>query len=506
MKIYKDIKGIMSRPARTLIGIIASDDDDGIAKDGKIPWKFPVDNMFFKAMIKDQVVVVSQSTARQIKSLDCWAIIVSSQGSEAKEFVDQKVLVNYLGGLQMIKHVQEHMPDKKIYLCGGAKIYDLYYDLCSTFYVTHIPGKFGCDMKFEVNQDRDAIHFELPNVYTSDDVIFAMSQFQEVLPDLVQDDYMALHNRVEEKLKKMISERNPLEVEIRTINEWSEEANFLRIGLGCISNGKKVQTRNGPVRSIFAQSQTFDLRGGTRFPLLTSRKLFFRGIFEELMMYLRGQTNNQVLVDKGIQVWTPNTTREFLDQQGLQHLPVGDMGNSYGFAMRHFGAEYVNCLADYEGKGVDQLRNLIDGLKNDPNGRRHMITLWNPAAVRQCPLPPCLWSYQFYVDQGLLSCMATQRSSDYAVAGGWNIATIALFTMLLAKMLGMIPHRITWNVGDLHIYEDHVQGFKEQAQRELRDFPTLNIKTKKDITDYEFEDLELMGYNPHPNIPFKMLA
>ena len=510
----------MTYPKQTLIGIAAVDDNYGIAKQGKIPWKNPTDLMFFKAMIKDQVIIVSESTAKQMPYIFkgwCWAIIISSKYGIEEKFNNQIAYVNYAGGLHMIKHAQEHLVDKNIYLCGGAKIYQLYANLCLQFYLTKIPGDYKCDTfldigSFNIDIDED---FCLPSLMTEDDNIFAISQYQSVLSDILEKDHInepdtisnTFSNLIENKLNEIHNSRKETVVRYLTLAKTtSEEELFLDLGLKCISKGKKVQTRNGLVRSIFGHQLTFNLMGGLKFPLLTTRKLFFRGIFEELMMYLRGQTNNQILVDKNINVWTANTTREFLDKQGLQHLPVGDMGNSYGFAMRHFGAEYVDCNTNYEGKGVDQLAELIKGLKEDPNSRRHIITLWNPAALKHCPLPPCLWTYQFYVENKMLSCMATQRSSDYAVAGGWNIATIALFTMLLAKTLDLIPHQIIWNIGDLHVYEDHVEGFREQAQRQIKDSPMLNIKTRKEITDYEFSDLELIGYDPHPNIPFKMLA
>lgn len=482
-----------------LIGIAAVDDEYGISKNGKIPWTEPSDTAFFKAMIKDSVIIVGKNTANEMKKLIdkewCKALILSTKGSSEPNFG----VVNYLGALRMIENIPE---DVKIFVCGGCDIYHLFEPFYKEFYLTRIEGKFGCDQILHINGTIKS-YFYLPPSTTADDYIFCMSQYTYFVG---RDDYESFDTDVLKKVRDIVKDRKKIKVEFVIFGAYNYESEFLDIGIECINRGRKVQTRNALTRSIFSKEIYVNLHGGLLFPLLTTRKLFFRGIFEELMIYLRGQTDNNILVKKKVNVWTANTTREFLDSRGLQHLPEGDMGNSYGFAMRHFGAKYKDCHTDYTGQGFDQLMNLIEGLKKDPYSRRHIITLWNPAAVNECPLPPCLWTYQFYVSGNLLSCKATQRSSDYAVAGGWNIATIALFTMLLAKTLDLIPHELIWNIGDLHVYEDHVQDFLAQYSRPVKAPPRLIIKSKKPITEYEFEDLQLVGYNPHPIIPFKMLA
>jgi thymidylate synthase len=267
-------------------------------------------------------------------------------------------------------------------------------------------------------------------------------------------------------------------------------------------NPKMDRTKVG-TKSLFGKQLKFSLRNNT-FPLMTTRKMFLRGIFAELMLFIRGQTNNQILEDQKISIWRGNTSREFLDLRGLHHMPVGDMGASYGFLFRHFGAKYTTCLENYEGKGIDQLKNVIDTIKTNPNDRRMIISLWDPTNLDNCPLPPCLYNYQFYVHNGELYCMMTQRSSDFAVAGGWNIATGALLTYLIANVCDLKPAELIWNLGDVHIYNNLSTQVERQITRVPSPFPKIIINKKENIEDFEFSDLELLCYDPQDPIEMTM--
>jgi thymidylate synthase len=182
------------------------------------------------------------------------------------------------------------------------------------------------------------------------------------------------------------------------------------------------------------------------------------------------------------------------------------MGASYGFLFRHFGATYIDCKTNYTGQGIDQLSAVINSIKNNPTDRRMIISLWDPVNLNNCPLPPCLYNYQFYVSDGKLSCMMTQRSSDYVVAGGWNIATGSLLTYLIAVVCDLKPDRLVWNIGDTHIYSNLIEQAKEQIKREPYKFAKLYIKKKSDIETFEYTDLELIGYQSHEAIKLVMNA
>lgn len=260
-------------------------------------------------------------------------------------------------------------------------------------------------------------------------------------------------------------------------------------------------------KSIFGIDMRFDLSNNT-FPLLTTRKLSLRMIFEELMWFLRGQTDTKILKEKKVPVWNANSSRDFLDKRNLGHYEEGDIGPAYGFQFRHFGATYVDCHTDYKLQGFDQLNYVIDLLKNDPTSRRIIMNIWNPCVLDQVALPPCLFCYQFYVSEGkYLSCKLTQRSSDISLAGGWNIATGSLLVYMLSALCGYEPKELIWSIGDCHIYLNQIEGVKEQLKRHPRSSPKLHIlKTPDKIEEFQYDCFRLDDYMPYPAIKLKLNA
>ena len=214
--------------------------------------------------------------------------------------------------------------------------------------------------------------------------------------------------------------------------------------------------------------------------------MFVRGITEELLWFLRGETDNKILQDKNVHIWDGNSTREFLDKVGLNHLREGDIGAAYGFQFRHFGAEYENCDTDYTGKGFDQVKYVLDQIRNNPNSRRIILNLWNPPFLDKAVLPPCHMVYQFRVYNNTLSCSMYQRSGDIGLGVPFNIASAALMTYLFAHMTGLQPGELTHTIGDAHIYNNHIEAMKEQLNRVPLPFPKLKLKDRdqKDIGDY----------------------
>jgi thymidylate synthase len=284
------------------------------------------------------------------------------------------------------------------------------------------------------------------------------------------------------------------------INE--AEHNFLEV-LSEARNGIRRPSRTVPTNSVFSRTLRFDLSNG--FPLLTTRPLPLRLIFTELMWFLNGRTDNQWLQAKGVHIWDANSSKEFLK---LNNLPYeeGDIGPSYGFQFRYSGAKYIDSKTDYTGKGFDQLANVIDLIKNNPDSRRIIINLWNSVDISKMALPPCAFCYQFYVAEGKLSCILMQRSSDIALAGGWNIATVSLLTTMLAKVCGLLPGTVVWSPNDIHVYENQLEAVDNQLLRSPRRFPQLSLKmpSGRDITAFKYSDLTLIGYSPHPSIKVAM--
>jgi len=275
-----------------------------------------------------------------------------------------------------------------------------------------------------------------------------------------------------------------------------------------LDHGEERIDRTGVgTKSIFGVDMRFNLQNHS-FPLMTTRKLSLRMVFEELMWFLRGQTDVGILRAKKVPVWNPNSSREFLDSRGLTHYKEGDIGPAYGHQFRHFGAPYTNCDTDYSGQGFDQLEYVIDLLKNNPTSRRILMNIWNPAVLDEVALPPCLFCYQFYVSEGkYLSCKLTQRSSDISLAGGWNIATGSLLVYMLSAICGYEPKELVWSIGDCHIYLNQLDGVREQLKRSPRTPPKLHvIKTPDDITKFEYDCFRLEDYSPHPAIKLKLNA
>lgn len=253
----------------------------------------------------------------------------------------------------------------------------------------------------------------------------------------------------------------------------------------------------------FGVSMRFNLRHS--FPLLTTKRVFWRGVAEELLWFVAGSTDAKILQDKGVHIWDGNGSREYLDSIGLTHREEGDLGPVYGFQWRHFGAEYTDMHADYTGAGVDQLADLIHKIKTNPNDRRLVLTAWNPAAIKDMALPPCHMFCQFFVADGELSCQMYQRSCDLGLGVPFNIASYSLLTCMVAQVCGLKPGDFVHVLGDAHVYANHIGPLKEQLKNAPRPFPTLKINpAKTDIDSFTFEDFEVVDYKPHKKIAMQM--
>lgn len=274
------------------------------------------------------------------------------------------------------------------------------------------------------------------------------------------------------------------------------EAQYLRLLAQVLESGAPKDTRNGHVLSKFGAQLHCDLSEG--FPLLTTKKMFWRGIVEELSWFLRGSTNVQELRDKRVHIWDGNSS-----ERGYDAGPV------YGFQWRHFGAEYGDCHVDYTGQGVDQIANIIELLRTDPHSRRMVLSAWCPTQQADMCLPPCHVMYQFYVESdGRVSCMMTQRSADVFLGLPFNIASTALLTALIAHQVGREPGQLFINIGDAHIYEEHVDACRQQLTRSALPLSTIRIERPADDALWCFGtgDVVLMNYKCHNSIKAPMKA
>jgi thymidylate synthase len=270
-----------------------------------------------------------------------------------------------------------------------------------------------------------------------------------------------------------------------------------------LENGEERTTRNSVTLSKFGLSLEFNI--ASSFPLLTSKKIYWKGVLHELLWFLNGNTNANVLSNAGVHIWDANSSRDFLNSRNLQHYEDGDCGPIYGFQWRHYNAKYIGCNSNYVGQGIDQLRQCIDLINTDPTSRRIFMSAWNPEQLDEMCLPPCHVSYQFYVSNNReLSCITYQRSGDMFLGVPFNIASTACLVYILAHLTNCTPGKIRLNIGDAHIYQSHIEPVKKQLNNisKLYDFPTLTIKSRgqTNIEDYIDSDFEINNYICNPGI------
>ena len=285
----------------------------------------------------------------------------------------------------------------------------------------------------------------------------------------------------------------------------SMELQYINLIKHILENGISKDDRTGVgTLSIFSYNMTFNLRES--FPLLTTKKVYWKGVVEELLWFISGSTDSNVLKEKGVRIWEGNSSREFLDSRGLSHYDQGDIGAGYGFQWRHFGAKYTNMYDSYEGQGVDQLKDVIYKIKNTPDDRRIIMSAWNPTDLDKMALPPCHIFVQFWVDSNKkeLHSQMYQRSCDVGLGVPFNIASYSLLTCIIAKLCNLTPGDFHYCMGDTHIYKNHIDAMKLQITREPYDFPKINIKDITDIDNIKFDDIELIDYKYYENIKMNM--
>tara|TARA_X000001036_G_scaffold131463_3_gene124365 strand:+ start:670 stop:1464 length:795 start_codon:yes stop_codon:yes gene_type:complete len=247
-----------------------------------------------------------------------------------------------------------------------------------------------------------------------------------------------------------------------------------------LNHGVVKEDRTGTgTRSVFGWQMRFDLNEG--FPLVTTKKIHTRSIFHELLWFLRGETNIAYLKENGVSIWD-----EWADENG-------ELGPVYGSQWRSWKTA--------DGRTVDQITNLIDGIKNNPDSRRHIVSAWNVGEVDQMALPPCHTMFQLYVADNKLSCQLYQRSADIFLGVPFNIASYALLTMMIAQTTGLELGDFVHTFGDAHLYSNHIEQTNEQLKRDVRPLPKVTLNPAiTSVFDFTYDDITLTGYEPHPHI------
>lgn len=287
-----------------------------------------------------------------------------------------------------------------------------------------------------------------------------------------------------------------------------QEQQYLNILENILKNGDFKDDRTGVgTLSLSGQKMEFDI--SEKIPILTTKKVLWDKVLIELLWFVSGSTNIDVLKKQNVHFWDANTSREFLNNRNLDHLREGDIGAGYGHQWRHFDAPYLGCDHDYTNEGIDQLKNVVHMLKNDPFSRRIFLSAWNPKQLHEMALPPCHLSFQCIVteknNEKYLDLILYQRSGDMFLGVPFNITSYSILAYMLCHLTGMKPRKFIHFIGDAHVYKNHIDAVKTQLLRTPYEFPTLKFKRQiNDIDDFKIEDFEVNGYQHHPFIKAPM--
>jgi thymidylate synthase len=451
--------------------ILATDDKNGLGKDNCIPWDVPKDVELFKSLTSslcgiNKVVIMGYNTMKSLKNgylKNRINIIITSKVIQNNSENENVYYVSNFNDALNCAYSLVGKDASRIWVIGGAVVYNtaINHPNLHLIYHSKINGDYECDVKFDLPECQIISSNKLEN--------FTLNICK--IKDTAEYSYLRLLNEV-------------------------------------LQYGDERQTRNGIVLSLFGKELSFNV--SDCFPLLTTKKMFTKGIIEELLFFIRGETDTNKLMEQGINIWKGNTTREFLDKLGLKY-DEGMMGPMYGYQWRFFGKQYNNSSnEDNHMDYVDQFKNIIETLKKDPNSRRLIMTDFNPSMVNEGVLYPChSLIIQFYVIDNKLSIKMYQRSADLFLGLPFNIASTTLLLYIVAKLVGMQPDNVHISLGDCHIYEVHINQVKEQLKRQPFKFPKLIIPEFKSLEDVEqatFKDFILEDYNCHPSIKAEMVA
>ena len=445
--------------------ILACDINGGIGFKGKLPWYIPEDIMYFKTRTMGHTVVMGRKTYESIgKNLFGRnnIVITSQQFNEPSlTFWDSPRFFNG-------------------FIIGGSQIYNTYwkdYQNCIRYiYLTLVNGHYETDTR--INFLDEVLKFD----------------------------------------KEIVSSCEKYTIYRINITSNNDEKEYLNLAQKIINTGTKRFGRNGTTYSLAGNSLRFNLLN-KRFPILTTKFVPLRLVFEELMFFLRGQTNSKILEEKGVNIWKPNSTRDFLDSIGKSEYPEGELGPMYGFNWKYAGAEYSSKWIP-NGKEFNQIDYCLNLLKNDPFSRRILMTTFIPHIAQQGVLYPCHGiCVQFYVDTdneyNYLTCMMYQRSVDYLVGLPFNITSYSLLVNLFCETINSDPNynglpfkpkELVMFLGDTHIYEEHIPNGLIQLNRTPFEFPTIHINGKSNIESYEYQDITLNNYKHQGKLEFAMKA
>lgn len=448
--------------------IVACDAGGAIGRHGEFPWRLPGELECVRQRTEGATVIMERRTWELLPGLlpGRQSIVVGSNVSP------QNGSAEGLACCTSLDHALSLEAHGNVFVIGGARLFReaLLHSRCTRVYLTRVMRRFNdCDAFFDTTT--------LQRLFVQ---------------------------RCDWPESRTVHEEHGVHYQRLLYERRHGEEQYLDLIREVLAHGVSRPDRTGVgTLSVFGRSMRFNLHES--FPLLTTKRVFWRGVVEELLWFVSGSTNAKVLQAKNVRIWDGNASRAFLDSVGLNEREEGDLGPVYGFQWRHFGAAYQTMHDDYTGKGVDQLGNIVRALKENPTSRRILMSAWNPANLPQMALPPCHLLAQFYVSNGRVSCQMYQRSADIGLGVPFNIASYALLTCMLAHVCDLEPGEFVHVLGDAHVYNNHVEPLREQIKRTPRPFPTLRIRTRRaNVDHFQADDFELVGYKPMKSIKMEM--
>ncbi|KAK6946274.1 Dihydrofolate reductase domain, partial [Dillenia turbinata] len=499
-------------PLRTYQVVVAATPDMGIGKEGKLPWRLPSDLKFFKDLTistsdsgKKNAVIMGRKTWESIPTEyrplpGRLNVVLTRSGSFDIATAENVVICGSMASaLELLAASPYCLSIERVFVIGGGQILReaLNAPGCDAVHITEIETNIECDTFIPPIDSSIFQPWYSSFPLVENNIRFSFVTYVRVKNSTAESPGQSNGQTVSSKSDSVKFEANKFSFLPKMIFERHEEYLYLRLVEEIISSGSLKDDRTG----------TDEVQSTKIIPTFDHQGI---GVVEELLWFISGSTNAK---EKGIHIWDGNASRDYLDGQvlstmkfiGLVDREEGDLGPIYGFQWRHFGARYIDMHADYTGQGFDQLLDVIDKIKNNPDDRRIILSAWNPSDLKMMALPPCHMFAQFYVANGELSCQMYQRSADMGLGVPFNIASYSLLTCMIAYVCELVPGDFVHVLGDAHVYRTHVRPLEEQLQKLPKPFPILKINSqKKNIDSFVASDFKLIGYDPHEKIGMKI--